>query len=851
MRRLSRTFLLLLLCAATALSAYAQGTASQDFSFPATFEAIQRARVSTRILFITAHPDDENSGLLPYLAHALHADVSLLTITRGQGGQNAIGPELGAQLGVIRSSELFAATQLYGVKLYFTRAQDFGFSKTLDETLRIWGDTALADMVRVIRTLRPNIIINGWDTVRGGHGNHQASGFLTPKAFAMAADPKAFPEQIAEGLEPWQASLSLQPGRTDDPNALVLPTDEVSPTWGKAYREMGFEGIAQHRSQGVPGNLGAGFRRGVVALARADGAKLDPSFLTQGLTALADAVPPMAATLRPALAEAEKSIDAARESAMALDYAATARALARAGKQIMDVKIMLGTQLAGHPPGAQWEFTRVHDRIDAALAEVAAVRIQTLAGRPELVSGESFTVRADVRSRAGVLTEMGKPTLVLPEGWSVSKEEPDPIGGTRFTVEIPKGAQPPHAAGDWMFPFPAPLLTARVRGVVDGYAFEASAPVMAQRVKTTRVDTLTPLLVPAVTLSLDPSRIIVREKQPPKSIAVLARVHYYGSAAAKVTVGLDAPEGWRVAPPAPLDFSAPGDHIARFVVTPPARIPAGSFSLGAWASLDGERFRTSLEPLPSMPTVLWSEPAVVPVHVFDISVPQNLRIGYVTAGIDPVPEALERVGIHVELLDPVALAFGSLQGFDAIVVGIRAYELRDDLAAANRRLLDYAAQGGTLIVQYQRGNVWNAAPLAPRPAAVTGMNPVQQEQISPYEVRMGQGTLRTTDENSPVNFLLPEHPVLNFPNKITPDDFKGWIQDRGLYYWSEWDPHYQAILGVRDPGEAELKGSLVYARLGKGVYIYTGLAFFRQLPEGVPGAYRLFVNLISQSRAKP
>jgi LmbE family N-acetylglucosaminyl deacetylase len=833
MRRLARTLLLSLLCASVAVSTQAQGNAAPDQSFPAALEAIQRARISTRILFITAHPDDENSGLLPYLSHALNADVALLTITRGQGGQNAIGPELGAQLGVIRSSELLAATQLYGVKLYFTRAPDFGFSKTLDETLRIWGDVALADMVRVIRTLRPNIIINGWDSVRGGHGNHQASGFLTPKAFELAADPKAFPDQIAEGLEPWQASLLLQPGRQDDANALVLQTDEISPTRGKSYREMGFEGIAQHRSQGVPGNLNSPFRRGTVTLARADGAKLDAAVLARGLGSIADLFPVFAATIRSPLADAEKSIEAARQAALALDYAAAARALARAGRQLMQAESQLVSQSAPNAAGVQRELSLARERIDAALAAVAAVRILTLASRPELVAGESFTVRADTRARAGVLDEMGKPSLVLPQGWSVSKEEADPNGGTRFTVDIPKDAKPPHGAADWMLPFPLPLVTARVRGTVEGYAFEAAAPVIAQRVSTTRVDTISPALIPAITLALEPRQILVREKQPPKAIEVLARVHYYGSAAAQIAVGLDIPAGWRVSVPPPLDFSAPGDQLARLTVTPPAKVPAASYSLAAWASRDGEKFRTTLEPLPSLLTHLWSQPAVATVIASDLTVPENLRVGYIAADNDEIPHALERLGIHLELLDSAALAFGDLNRFDAIVVGFRAYELRQDLMRANPRLLAYAEAGGNLVVLYHLSNSWDSRKPAPYPAT------------------MGQPQLRVTDEHSPVRFLLPDHPVLNFPNKITQEDFQGWIQDRALYCWGQWDSRYQPILALHDPGEADLPGCLLYARTGKGVYIYTSLAFFRQLPEGVPGAYRLFVNLVSQSRAKP
>ncbi len=248
--------------------------------------------------------------------------------------------------------------------------------------------------------------------------------------------------------------------------------------------------------------------------------------------------------------------------------------------------------------------------------------------------------------------------------------------------------------------------------------------------------------------------------------------------------------------------------------------------------MNGEKFRTSLEPLPTLPTELWSEPVRATVSAFELAVPKGLRVGYVAAENDPIPESLRQVGVEVELLGPVQLAFGDLKHFDAIAIGIRAYELRADLARANRRLLDYAAAGGTLVVQYQRDDDFNRYKPAPYPASV------------------GQPTIRITDENAPVKFAQPQSPVLNFPNKITQADFDGWVQERGLYFWGTFGAEYQFPLAMRDPGETgDTIGAIAYARTGKGVYIYTGLSFFRQLPEGVPGAYRLFINLLSQSRA--
>jgi len=245
-----------------------------------------------------------------------------------------------------------------------------------------------------------------------------------------------------------------------------------------------------------------------------------------------------------------------------------------------------------------------------------------------------------------------------------------------------------------------------------------------------------------------------------------------------------------------------------------------------------------------MPTLLWAEPARCIVHAFPINVPQNLRIGYITAESEPIPDALRMLGIQVDLLDAQALAFRDLSKFDAIVVGVRAYELRSDLPGANQRLLDYALNGGTLLVQYQRDFAWDRSSFAPYPALISPPAPPAKDG-SPSTPRP---LPRITDEKSPVKFLKPNDPLLNRPNKIAQSDFKGWVQERGLYFWTQFDPKYTPLLAMNDPGEPEQNGAIVYARYGKGFYIYTGIAFFRQLPEGVPGAYRLFVNLLSASR---
>ncbi len=829
--RLSNRVNRLVLCAGLLATAWPAPAHAQ--SLPEKVEAIDRARIATRILYVTAHPDDESSSALTYLARGLHADVALLSVTRGEGGQNALGPEQGRPLGILRTGELLKATQQYGVSLFFTRAPDFGYSKSAEETLRIWDETALTDLVRVFRTFRPQIVINQWGGVHSGHGQHQAAGLLTPRAVAAAADPKAFPEQFAEGLAPWRVSQVLQMSRGESAGGYRLPSDQISPLWGKSYDELGREGFANHRTQGILAFLDSPFLRRPIYLILLEGRKLDPASLAEPLVSLSDRFPSLVSFLHPALERTDKDLAAARAAALRLDWGGCARRLAEAGKEIaaLEARMKPDARPGTEADGALRELRRVRTKIDRALELAEAVRLEARADRNELVAGETFGVQVERRMRVvGSSGGAGRPELVLPAGWQVTQQEIS-SDGARFTVAIPPGAKPAASPDDAIEPWPAPLVRVRMPIRIEGYSFEAEEPAVARRATSTRVDVLPLELVPAVSLAVEPRQIVLRENEPAKTVELMARVRYAATSAAKIAVGLDAPAGWQVAAVAPLDFLGPGDQLVRFVVTPPARLAAGAYELKPYARRGEELFRTSREPLPTLPARSWSEPAEATVHLLELAVLEQLRVGYVAAENDPIPETLRQIGIHVELLDEAALAFGDLGRFDAIAIGIRAYELRDDLARANPRLLDYVTRGGTLIVQYQRDFIWNRL------------------QPAPYPATMSQPAARITDEHSPVRFLLPESSLLNFPNRITASDFEGWVQERGLYFWSKFDSHYSGVLGMRDPGEGEETGGLVYTRLGKGIYLYTGLAFFRQLPAGVPGAYRLFVNLLSQSKA--
>ena len=844
-RRNHRWTAILLAAALVALGGLASARQACAQSLPETVEAIDKARVATRVLFITAHPDDETASLLAYLSHGLGADVALLTITRGQGGQNAIGPEQDGPLGVIRTLELLAADEHYGVRQFFTRAVDTGFSKSPERTMKIWGDQIpMEDMVRVIRTYRPDVVINGWGGVRFGHGQHQASGIYTPEAVADAADPTKFPGQIAEGLKPWKVTLEVRPAAFGfgpaapqvPAGAVTLPVGDVSPLWGKSYVEMGMEGHAQHRSQGTPSLFGNPFFRRPVYLitehGQEAGGTFDAKLLAEPIANLAERFPQLRDTMAPALASVDQNLAAAVKSALETDRAATAKSLAEAGKQIAALRDKVSSSDSSNAD-ALAELVGVKQRIDRALADDIALPIDTQADRHEVVAGENFSVNVSFLDQpaAPVKWTVDQSSLWLPQGWTATLDAPKAGGASyHFNVSVPAGATTPSSPQDAILPFPPPLVNLAVRLEVDDYQFTVERAVESSVAKTTGIETYQLELVPAVTLTVQPKQVMLPVKRAGAPVELLARVRYHGAKPASVAVGLDAAQGWSVAPISALNFTAAGDQLVRYVVTPPAKIVPGAYALHPFARIGAETFRTSLEPIPTLPTRDWSEMDDATVHVLDLAVPAGLRIGYIAGDNDTIPETLRQIGIQVDMLDEVALAFGDLSRYDAIVVGIRAYELRPDAMAANPRLLDYVRNGGTLLVQYERDFAWNA------------LHP------APFKAEMAPQAVRVTDQNSPVRLLAPESPLLNFPNKITLADFDGWNQERGLYFWSTWDPEYEAVLGLTDPGEPEATGGLVYARDGKGVYIYTGLSFFRELPDGVPGAYRLFVNLLSQKR---
>ncbi|MCZ6490072.1 MAG: PIG-L family deacetylase [Acidobacteria bacterium] len=847
--------------------------ASESADAAAIAKAIDRLPVVGSVLLAAAHPDDENSQLLPYLARGLHLRTAYLSATRGDGGQNLLGNEQYEALGILRTEELLAARRLDGAEQFFAQAFDFGFSKSAEETMEKWGrEQVLGDFVRVIRKFRPDIIISRFTgTSRDGHGNHQAAGILTREAFRAAADPQRFPEQLEAGLRPWQASklfLNLR-GAADD--SVTVSLEGFDPLYGRTYAEIGTEARSMHRSQGMGRSRGRGpYFASFSLLDSASPAAAPPEGLFDGmdltlnrftqLSGGSDAVARRVRSIEQDIATAKKMLSPTQPSAV---VPSLARGLDRLRELRNDFR-----------QSQQSEQQRDHALFLLALKEAdfiraigmaAGMQVDALADSAEVVPSEPFTVTVTGIVRGLESLQLGEVTLQGPDGWKIEKLASDAAPGgsgdrteAKFRVTMPgdtpvsqpywmveprAGAYFPVTDVPWIGAAQNPaLLTGSVQYEVAG---EGSPVEVVQqsdviyrfydRIYGKQEQPVS--VVPNLGVWVEPAvAIFPLDSDEPQPLLVKLRNNT--SAEQQGVLRLDLPPGWQSDPPRrPFTLAERGEEIsARFEVSAPAaKLPddaeAQSIAVKAVAEAKGQSYSTSYEIVdyPHVQARHWFRPAASQLLRFDVKIASGLRVGYIMGSGDNVPGALERLGVSVEQLGPEALAFGDLGEFDAIVTGIRAYEVRDDLIIHHDRLMEYVHDGGSMIVQYSR-------PI--------GISP----PIGPYPMDQGgRAAPRITVEEAPVE-ILASHPVFQSPNRITEKDFEGWVQERGLYFMVSWDPQYQALVSSHDPGEPDLKGGMLVASYGKGLYVYSAYSWFRQLPAGVPGAYRIFANLLSLSK---
>jgi LmbE family N-acetylglucosaminyl deacetylase len=836
-------------------------------------QLLQRLQTTASVLHTGAHPDDEDSFFIARTARGDHARVAYMALNRGEGGQNIIGPELFEALGVIRTEELLQARRLDGGEQFFTRTFDYGFSKSLKEASAKWDERdILGDVVRIVRTFRPLVLYSRFSgTQADGHGHHSFAGYVTPLAFEAAADPAQFPEQLAEGLRPWQAK-KLYRGQGFRPSAaepatVSVQTGVFDPVLGRSYAEIASEGRSQHKSQSmgsieVRGPMESGLRllQSVVPSGGQEESVFDGIDTTitgiAGLAGLpAGVLTAELAAVSTAAARALAEFNALRPAALIPPLATGLRAT-RAARQALS--------RAAAPQGARAEADFLlaikEQDFEDALTRAAGVVVDPLADRETVVPGGTVSVNVRMFAASANAVELVSATVSAPPGWIVTPAtEPlksqtrnpfirreTPTYAARFTVVVPTDAPPTQpyflrqtrtgASYAWTDaargrPFDAPLVHAKVTMAIGGERVVVARPAQFRTADRTRGELRRNLEVtPAVTVTLDSDLLIVPLADAPTDSRVVVQATSFAPQDMAGVLRLQMPAGWTSTPvEAPFALTRIGDQAsAVFSVRPPTTRKAGTFEIVAEAVADDVIYTQGVQVVayPHIQTHRIYRPARVTAQVFDLKV-APVRVGYLMGTGDGVPDALRRMGVSVTMLDPEMLATGDLSAFDTIVVGIRASQARPDFVANNSRLLQYVERGGTLVVQYQQTDYVS-------------------NKLPPFPAKMRS---RVTDENAPVTILEPKHPVFTFPNAIVSTDFDGWVQDRNLYAFTTFDSNYVPLLATADRGQEPQRGGQVYAAVGKGHFVYTSYAWFRQLPAGVPGAYRQFANLISLSKA--
>ena len=848
----------------------------------AAWRAMLRLRSTVTVLHTTAHPDDEDGALLTWLSRKAGVRAGLLTLNRGEGGANLVGPELYDALGILRTEELLAAGRYYGVDQMFTRVTDFGFSKRLDETLEHWGkEVALGDVVHAIRLYRPDIIASRFHgKPRDGHGNHQAAGLLSAEAFRAAADPNRFPEHFKEGLRPWQVKKLYLSVRESEPIAtLKIDAGEYDPLTGKSYREIARDGLSHQRSQGA-GQVRATPGSSLTAVTLADSAipKVEnEKSLFDGIDTTIAGMAKLAGStnISPDLTEignrveaAISKFDALKPWVVASELAAGMKATRALIEKVKAAQIETANkdQLLFLLNNKEREFNDAMNKALGLAMEVLVDPERAAEGPTSFfqpretfaaaIPGQKFSLTASIVNRSQVKMVVGGWSLTTVNGAmgeSVASSMPMTLGyneqrKTRFEVVIPGNAEytRPHWSRanelrDYIYrinepeylhlPFPPPPIVGSFNYEVDGAQFVLKQPAQTVYVDRPWGEQRRLLTVaPAMNVAVSPrvGVIPIASSQTSFDVNVSVSNNVKGNAAGKVRLKL--PQGWTAAPAeSSFNFTHEGEAgNFNFKVSVP-RVASGSdYKVQAVAEYNGKEYVEGYQVIAhrdNEPRHLY-RPATMEVRGVEVKVAPNLSVGYVMGVGDEIPKAMEQIGVKVVMLGENDLAKGNLDGFDAIIIGIRATAVRDDLKAYSKRLLDYAERGGNLIYQYQTQE-FDAAP------------------YGPYPYKLGARAEEVSEEDSKVTVLDPASPVFSWPNKITAADFDGWVEERGSKWMSTWDERYKPLLECNDRGQQPQKGGLMYAQYGKGTFVYAAYAFYRQLPAGAQGGYRLFANLIS------
>jgi LmbE family N-acetylglucosaminyl deacetylase len=838
------------------------------------------------VMHVTAHPDDEPNGLLAMQSRGQGLRVVLATATRGNGGQNEIGPEIFEALGVLRTEELLAAHRSDGAEQFFTRAVDFGYSFSIEESFEKWGKAEiLGDYVRLIRMTRPDLMFTMRPDGSGGGQHHQASARLGVEAFRAAGDPSQYPEQMAHGLRPWQPRKIYRVGRygfggepPPDPGMTLVPVDVdvYDPLLGKTYAEIGSEARSMHKCQGFGQLLalpGPAIIRYILSdstiageMAKEETGPLDGLDLTfAALPAFAGAQPPRALTSR--VEEISRSIKAADERLRADGPGAAGPPLATGLLKARALRDALPT--LGLSDEAVYEIrfrlTQTIEKFDAALVAAHGLRFEALADDGVVTPGQAVKLTLIAANRGRDAIAIDSIALDGFDGAATTCQTGSVPGDALVRCEVPvtipanaRTTEPywtrEGESGRYVFaedaPFGLPfrptpfharfeltLSGATVPVVVDvAYRYEGNIFSGEKRMDVLVVPALTVRMTPDIaivpTAGVAPQRTSATDGEGDRRVRVLRVTATHNSPVrTEAVVSLDLPRGWNATPAdARITFERPDEaRTIEFRVQPPAPLEPGSYPVAAKIVAEGQTFTRGFETIeyPHIRRQHIFSTATAGIKALDVRLPAGLQVGYIMGVGDQVPPAIDQLGATVTLLDAGDLESGNLSRYDAIVTGVRAYERRRDLRANNYRLLEYVAEGGVVIVQYNKFEF-------------------NQAQYGPYPAKVSAN--RVTDESSPVTVLAPDHPVFTRPNRITPRTWEHWVQERGLYFLGERDPRYVDLLELADPfplNAGPKRGALVEAAVGKGRWLYVGLNLWRQLPAGTEGAYELLANVLA------
>ena len=820
----------LAVCASIVVGFSGLGHADERPTGPDILQQLRSFATMGSVLYVAAHPDDENTRVITYLARGRGYRTAYLSLTRGDGGQNLLGPQFGEQLGVARTQELLAARRLDGGRQYFTRAKDFGFSKDYRETLRIWDrQEVLADIVRVIRSFRPDVMVTRFSPQPGGtHGHHTASTVLAIEAFKLAGDPQAFPEQLSE-LTPWQplrivynvgiagtgAAVSLDEGT----GAVKMDVGGLDPALGESFASIAARSRAMHKTQGFDigyGPVAAGSTTESFLPLAGEPAKQD---ILDGLDTTWNRVP--------GGAEIERLTEEAIAQFKPADPVASVPAL-----------LAIRSRLSMLPVDPV--ISDKSQQLDRIIEALIGLEVETVVDQPEAVPGETLKMRHTAITRSNFpvrWTAVRYPSIQRQLIAALDLRPDQPL--VRDDAQTLPASTPPSqpywlrktgTAG--MFHVDDPSLIGRPENPAAfpiEYVFEIGGQTLVisgepmQAGDSVNAATRRQLdVIPPVSLRFVPSvELFAPGAERPVTVELTA-----ARADVSGIVQLEVPSGWRVSTASErFHLDQAGQHATyTFHVTAPAQ-PVTATLEGS-VEANGARFNTQRIEFRynHIPVQLLQPVARLKAVSLGLAI-RGHTVGYLAGAGDEMAGSLESMGYTVTQLTGADLIPAKLRSLDAVVIGIRAFNTRKDLADHVPALIEYVEGGGNVIAQYN---------------LPTGLS---ANWLAPFQLHISRD--RVTDEEAPVTFLAPDHPVLNSPNRITGADFDGWVQERGLYFPDKWDEGFSPILAFGDPGEVPLRGGLLVAQQGKGYFVYTSLSWFRQLPEGVPGAYRLFANLIS------